>query len=48
VRLEQHDDEDLMGDAIRRAYRVQSRMPERFEQLLRRLADKEAEAPEAR
>jgi hypothetical protein len=37
-----------MGDAIRRAYRVQSRMPERFEELLRRLAEKEADAPDAR
>jgi uncharacterized protein YbaR (Trm112 family) len=47
VRQEQ-DTEDLIAEAIRRAYRVQNRTPERFEELLRRLAQKEAVAPEAR
>jgi uncharacterized protein YbaR (Trm112 family) len=47
VRREQ-EDEDLIGSAMRRAYRVQSRMPETFEELLRRLAQKERTAPDDR
>jgi len=47
VRREQ-EDEDLIGSAMRRAYRVQSRMPEKFEELLRRLAQKEGSAPDDR
>jgi hypothetical protein len=46
--MTRQDDEDLIGSAIRRAYRVQSRMPEHFEELLRRIARKEATAPEQR
>ena len=46
--LRKQEDEDLIGSAIRRAYHVQSRMPERFEELLRRMAHEEATAPEER
>jgi hypothetical protein len=42
------EDEDLIGRAIRRAYRIPSRLPARFEELLRRLAQKEDAAPEDR
>jgi hypothetical protein len=37
----EQEEEDLIGSAIRKAYRVQSRMPEKFAELLRRLAQKE-------
>ncbi len=47
VRQEQ-DSEDLIGEAMRRAFRVQSRIPEHFQDLLRRLSDKEGEEPEPR
>jgi hypothetical protein len=47
VRQEQ-EDRDPIGTAIRRAYRVPSRMPEQFEELLRRIAQREATAPEER
>jgi uncharacterized protein YbaR (Trm112 family) len=47
VRHEQ-EEQDLMAEAIRRAFRVQSRVPERFQELLRRLAEKEETAPESR
>jgi hypothetical protein len=46
--LRKQEDEDPIGGAIRRAYRVQSRLPEQFEELLRRLAREEATAPEER
>ena len=45
---QQHEREDLMAEAIRRAFRVQSRMPEHFHELLRRLAQKEDTASERR
>ncbi|MCU0854319.1 MAG: hypothetical protein MUF63_05275 [Rhodobacteraceae bacterium] len=44
----EQDRDDLIGEAIRRAFRVQSRMPEHFHELLRRLAQKEDTAPESR
>jgi hypothetical protein len=44
----QQESEDLIAEAIRRAFRVQSRMPEHFHDLLRRLAQKEESAPESR
>jgi hypothetical protein len=47
VRREQ-ESEDLIAEAIRRAFRVKSRMPEHFNELLRRLAQKEDTAPESR
>lgn len=42
------ESEDLIGEAIRRAFKVQSRMPEQFQELLRRLARTEENAPEGR
>jgi uncharacterized protein YbaR (Trm112 family) len=45
VRHEQHT-EDLIGEAMRRAYRIPSRVPEHFQDLLRRLSDKEGQEPE--
>jgi hypothetical protein len=47
VRQDQ-ESEDLIGEAIRRAFKVQSRMPEQFQELLRRLARTEETAPEGR
>jgi hypothetical protein len=47
VRREQ-ESEDLIAEAIRRAFRVQSRMPEHFHDLLRRLVQKEDTAPGSR
>lgn len=41
---QQQETEDLIGEAIRRAYRVQNRAPERFDELLRRLAEQESTA----
>ncbi len=38
----EQDSEDLIGQALRRAYLVQKRTDEKFEDLLRRLAKKEA------
>jgi hypothetical protein len=47
VRQDQ-EDEDLIGAALRRAYKVQKRTDERFDDLLRRLAHKEASTPSER
>jgi hypothetical protein len=39
---------DLIAEALRRAFRVQSHMPDPFEELLRRLAEKDERAPRER
>jgi hypothetical protein len=40
----EQDSEDLIGQALRRAFRIHKRTDEKFEDLLRRLAKKEASA----
>jgi hypothetical protein len=47
VRQEQ-DSEDLIGAALRRTYRAHQRTDERFDDLLRRLSEKEDSTPEER
>lgn len=45
---DEHKEEDLIGTALRRAYQVPKRTDEKFDELLRRLAEKEASRPDER